>query len=126
GEYSDEYRNQEPPTERGLDWSLWDKAEEFWTLLAAGKDFIHVRTALNGLVDSAPGSEDNQGLGGRGPEKMAVLAKAWERWKDHPATGGPPFDKADLAPDGCLCLSYTDLNDKGNKLPDGAIKLLDM
>ncbi len=124
-EDSDEYRNMEPPVEKGLDWSLWEKAEEFWTLLNSGKDFEHVRTALAALTDSTPGSEANQGLGGRGPEKTAILARAWERWKDHPDGAGAPFEKTDLAPDGCLCLSYTDLDAKGNKLPDGAIALLD-
>ena len=122
-DYSDEYRNQNPPMEKGLDWSTWDRAEKFWNLLASGKDFMPVRTALGLLVDSTPDS-DNQGLGGRGPEKLAILAKAWERWRDYAA--GPIFDNSDLAPGGALCLSYSDLDDKGNKLPDGQIKLLDV
>lgn len=121
-EYSDVYRNQEPPTEKGLDWSLWDKADEFWTILASGLDFEPVRLALGKLVDSTPGNDENQGLGGRGPEKMAILARAWEIWKEHPPSGGKPFTKDDPA----LVLSYNNVDDEGVKLPNGQIKLLDV
>lgn len=121
---SDAYRNMEPPTEKELDWSLWQKASEFWTLLANGRDFMPVRTALSRLRDSDVNSEENQGLGGRWPEKLAVLAKAWERWKDCPA--GAPFDDDDLVDGGLLSLSYSDLDAKGNKLPDGEITLIDI
>ena len=124
GTDGDVYRNESPPTEKNLDWEHWDKATEFWTLLTGGKDFLLVRTALSRLVDSTESNEDNQGLGGRGPEKMAILAKAWELWRD--SVGGVTFTEDDLAPGGALCLSYSDLDDKGNKLPDGQIKLLDV
>lgn len=119
---ADEYRNMEPPTEKVLDWSLWDKAEEFWTLLPSGADFAIVRCAINQLADSTPGNEDNQGLGGRMPEKLAIIAKAWDAWKD----GYDTFTQADLADDGLLHLTYNDRDDKGNRLPDGQIKLVDM
>lgn len=122
---SDEYRNSSPPSEKLLNWDNWDKAEEFWTLLANGTDFGVVRTALAHLVDSAPDSDDNKGMGGRQGEKLAILAKAWEVWKDHPTSAGAPFDESDLAQDGRLCLYYSDLDDEGNRLPDGRIKLLD-
>lgn len=125
-EYSDEYRNESPPSEKGLDWSYWERAQDFWTCLAGARDFIPVRRALGLLVDSTPDKDDNQGLGGRLPEKLAIIAKAWERYKDHPASAGAAFDDDDLGPEGCLCLSYSDLDDKGNKLPDGQIKLLDV
>lgn len=126
-EDSDVYRNMEPaPCEDKLDWSLRDRAEQFWTLLAGGKDFIIVRQALALLVDSTPDSEENQGQGGRAPEKLAILAKAWERWKDHPTNAGPPFSADDLGPEGCLTLSYGDLDDKGDALPEGQVKLLDV
>lgn len=121
----DVYRNEEPPTEKNLDWSLWDKAEEFWTLLAQGRDFDIVRTALGRLVDSTPQDEKNQGLGGRGPEKLAILSKAWERWRDHSGAGAP-FDASDLAPGGGLDLSYVDVDDRGNPLPNGQVKLVDV
>jgi hypothetical protein len=122
----DVYRNEEPPSEKYLDWSLWDRAEEFWTLLAGGEDFVPVRTALGRLVESNVASENNQGQGGRGPEKLAILAKAWERWRDQVADVVSPFDDSDLEPGGDLCLNYSDLDDKGRKLSDGQIKLLDV
>lgn len=125
-DYSDEYRNESPPSERNLDWSYWDRAQDFWTCLAIARDFMPVRTALMNLIDSSLDNEDNQGLSGRAGEKLAILAKAWERFKDHPPTGGPPFDDADLEPDGLLSLSYSDLDDKGNKLPEKQIKLVDI
>ena len=125
-DYSDEYRNETPPSERGLDWSYWDRAQDFWTCLTGARDFMPVRKALGQLLDSSANSEENQGLGGRAHEKLAIIAKAWEHFKDHPPAGGPAFSDDDLAPDGVLCLSYSDLDDKGNQLPDGQIKLLDV
>lgn len=125
-EYSDVYRNESPPSEAGLDWLYWDRAQDFWTCFASSRDFIPVHTALGRLIDSEPGNEDNQGLGGRAGEKLAILAKAWERFKDHPVSAGSAFDEDDLGPEGCLCLSYSDLDDSGNKLPDGRVKLLDI
>lgn len=122
----DVYRNGDPPTEAQLDWSYQDRAEEFWVMLGSSKDFSSVRTALTRLVDSTTSGDNNQGLGGRGPEKLAILAKAWEAYKDHPDSAGAPFSNDDLAMDGALCLSYSDLDDKGNKLPNGEIKLLDV
>ena len=124
--YSDEYRNESPPSEKNLDWSYWDQALDFWTCLARERDFIPVRTALGHLVDSSADSESNQGLGGRLPEKLAILARAWGRFKDHPPAGGPPFDNEDLAPDGLLCLTYTSIDSRGNPLPNGRIDLVDV
>lgn len=125
-EDSDAYRNMEPPSEEGVDLSLLARAEDFWTLLAGGADFAHVRTALAGLANSTPGSTTNRGLGGTWPERLAVLAAAWGAWRDHPAGAGPPFDAGDLAPGGLLCLNYNDRDDRGNALPDGQIKLLEV
>lgn len=124
-EYGDVYRNDIPPSQKGLDWSYWNKAEAFWTLLASGRDFAPVRTAMARLVDSSTTDQINQGMGGRVPEKLAIVAKAWELWKDHPDSAGPPFTDDDLAPGGALCLAYSTLDDTGKKLPDGEIKLLD-
>lgn len=124
-DHSDEYRNSNPPSEKGLDWSLWDKAREFWANLAGDRLFEPVRRALNNLANSSPTNEKNIGLGGIMAEKLAILAAAWERWKEHPATGaGPPFIEEDLAPDGLLWLSYSDLDAKGNPLPAGQIRLI--
>ena len=122
----DLYRWGTPPEEKGLDWSYMDKAMEFWSRLAIDRSFMQVRIALGRLVESDANNEDNQGQGGRLPEKLAILAKAWELFREHPPEGGEPFSDADLEPDGLLCLSYNDLDDKGNKLPDGQIKLLDV
>lgn len=123
---ADQYRNMEPPTEKNLDWSLWEKAEEFWTLIHSGADFSIVRRAIHQLVDSTPGNEDNQGLGGRMPERLAIVAKAWDAWKEHPDTAGALFSQEDLAPNGALHLTYLDRDAKGNQLPDGQIVLVDM
>lgn len=127
-EYSDEYRNESPPSEKNLDWSYWDRAQKFWVRLAGARDFTPVRRALGLLTDSTPDSGDNQGLGGRGPEKMAILAKAWGRYKDHSDGGGviTTFDDDDLAPDGALCLTYTTTDSKGDPLPNGKIDLVDV
>jgi hypothetical protein len=133
---SDIYRNSNPPTEKLIDLGLWDRAVDFWTYLAQAKDFAPVRHALGLLVTSSMSSvkirdgevvdNENKGMGGRQDEKFAILAKAWEVWKDHPDSAGSPFAMEDLAPGGPLCLSYSDLDDKGDKLPDGQVKLLDI
>lgn len=121
---SDEYRNQTPPTEKVLDWEYYDRAEDFWVYFASSEEFSTVRTALNRLMDSESTNEDNLGLGGRLPEKLAIISAAWEHFKDFPATAGSPFTEEDLIDGGLLSLSYNDLDDKGKKLPDGKIKLL--
>ena len=123
----DFYRNESPPSERCLDWSLWGKAEDFWRLLANTEHawFMQVRLALARLKDSSVQDDVNFGMGGRLGEKLALLANSWGRWKDHPEGAGYPFDEEDLAEGGILYLNYSDLDDKGNKLPDGQVKLLD-
>jgi len=131
----DVYRNECPPSEKNLDWSYWDQAQDFWTCLASARDFMPVRKALALLADSTPSSDDNQGLGGRLPEKLAILAKAWEVYKDHLTSAGPAFTNEDLAPSGALCLSYSDLGPPkilngetigGKKLSDGEVRLIDV
>ena len=121
----DIYRNEEPPSEKNLDWSYWDRAVDFWSGLANSPEFVPVREALGRLVESSPSDPTNQGLGGRTGEKLAIVAKAWDAWKDASANAGPVFAMEDLEPDGLLCLSYSDLDSKGNKLPDGQVVLLD-
>ncbi len=122
-EYGDIYRNESPPSQKGLDWSLWDQAQGFWSGLAGDRAFLPVRTALGRLLDSEINKDDNQGLGGRAPEKLAILSRAWDVYKD---LGEAGWSNADLASGGALRLSYGDLDDRGNKLPDGQIKLLDI
>lgn len=120
----DVYRNESPPSEKNLDWAFWQQAMDFWTLLATGKDFIPVRVALGRLIESKPQKMENMGLGGRSDEKLAILAKAWDHWKTY-SGGESVFEDTDLAAGGLLCLSYTNVDDKGKTLPDGKIKLLD-
>ena len=129
-EDSDAYRNMNPPTEKGIDFGLWDKQGEFWDLLANSEEldpngFVAVQTALGLLVTSKPDNEENQGLGGRGPEKLAILAEAWLRWKDHEGNG-PVFEDADLEPGGILCLNYVASDDQGRELPPGQVKLVNI
>jgi hypothetical protein len=73
----DAYRNSNPPSEKQLSWQNWDKAEEFWTLIAArNKRLVPVYDALRALVD------ENAGGGSRRIEKLAVVAKAWRLFRD--------------------------------------------
>lgn len=122
----DVYRNETPPSEANLDWEPWERAQEFWVLLGSDKGFAPVRRALGLLLESAADNDENLGLGGRLPEKLAILARAWERFKDHVDASGPPFTDEDLGEDGCLFLNYTNLDEKGDKLPDGRIDLVDI
>ncbi len=122
----DTYRNENPPTEKGLDWSYWDKAFEFWGKFAKSEAFLPVRKALGRLMESSSTNDENIGMGGRLSEKLAIICKAWIVFKDHPESAGAPFTEEDLLDDGALSLSYTDIDDKGKKLPDGKVKLLDI
>jgi len=81
------YRSVRPPREKGLDWSLWDKAKEFWTELAKAGDEkkkvrgskLHeaVKSGLTGLTD--PNDPDSNAA--RLSEKLIVLAKAWDLFR---------------------------------------------
>jgi hypothetical protein len=135
----DAYRNGFPPSEtvtdaegkHVLDWSLWDKARDFWVEFAGSQEFLPVRTALTMLMVSTPDSEENQGMGGKAPEKLAIISKAWERYKDHPSNAGPAFDAEDLVDGGILDLAYSNTGppDKDgftHILPDGRITLIDL
>lgn len=134
----DAYRDppEGAPCEKGLDWSLFDKALDFWTRLASDKGFLPVRTKLSRLTVTTTGNEDNKGLGGRIPEKLAVIVKAWDAFKDYDSTSRfPPFSEEDLEePDGVLCLAYSTVGPprilngetiNGEKLPEGQIRLVD-
>lgn len=130
-EYADKYRNEAPPSEKNLDWGYWEQARQFWNLLARGSLFSRVRIALNNLMESTPLDEDNEGLGGLLREKLAIIANAWHRYKDSDQWSWEdgedvPFVDEDLQPNGCLCLSYTNMDDKGQELPEGKKKLVDI
>ena len=97
----EQYRTGTPRTEKPLDWSLWEKAKTFWTLMsqAGGKDEKTgkstpesaerkaVRVALKKLDDP------DSGTGARLAEKLVVLAKAWERF-----AANKPFTAEQLVP----------------------------
>ncbi len=122
----DVYRNESPPSERGLDWSRWERARQFWTRLSGDTSFTPVRHALGRLLDSTPADEVNQGLGGRADEKLAILSAAWEVYRDHPDSAGPPFSMDDLKDGNALSLSYNDRDANGDPLPDGKVTLADI
>lgn len=77
----DEYWNADPPREMKsknqelMDWSTWDKAEEFWTLFAQGSkgnpDFKHLYAILTDLTNSENGTLI---------EKLSVIISAWNQW----------------------------------------------
>jgi hypothetical protein len=122
----DFYRNEFPPSEKCLDWSMWDKALDFWELIAKDNSFMQVRRALSLLIDSSPTNDGNLGLGGRLNEKLAILSNAWDRWKSHPDGAPDPFEESDLAEGGILFLNYIDVDSNGNQLPDGMVELVDL
>jgi hypothetical protein len=61
-------------TEKKLNWSMWDKAESFWTRLVdfSDEEFEVVRTAINRLADT-----ENARAGSR-DEVLATVVKAWK------------------------------------------------
>lgn len=71
------------PSEAQIDWSLWDKAQEFWVKLAAGdKSFAQ-------LVEQM--LELRQRAGGGRNERIALLVQAWNLYAD-----GKKFTPASL------------------------------
>lgn len=73
------------PNESLLDWSQWDKACEFFVMLAAGHKVMEpIRSALGELFQG-------KGCGGSSEERQALIAKAWACYSD---TG--EVDGADL------------------------------
>lgn len=69
---SDEYASQKSPSEEHLTFSLWDKACDFWTLLAGdAKELGAVRKVLAAMLEEGGGSV---------AERCALLVKAWSLW----------------------------------------------
>lgn len=86
---ADGYRSADPPNEKALDLSRWEKATDFWALLiGTAKELGPVRAALAALVDP-----DNPGSG-RSIEKFIVIAKAWEAY----VKGGGKISQKEVAP----------------------------
>lgn len=72
----DVYRNMANPSEKKLDWGLWEKASDFWALLGENPDFQEVRHALAALY-----GENGDGVVSDA-EKVALLTKAWHLFRD--------------------------------------------
>ncbi len=90
------YRNGDPMQEsgrKGIDWSKWEAAKEFWIKLSSSPHFANVRTVKRPLVGtkgikykdwagkifSGTPSED-----GSFASKLAVISKAWGIFKTKP------------------------------------------
>ena len=82
---SDLEKYRETKDESVLDWSLWDKATDFWTHLSEGDEegFKRVRRAVKYLS-----SEDGDG-GGPTEHKIALIVRAWLLY----SAGTPMTDK---------------------------------
>lgn len=73
----DQYRLADPPSEDKLAHDNFDKASEFWTLLAGGaKELSAIRTTLGDIINSSGDGEDETGDASLG-EKTALVVKAW-------------------------------------------------
>lgn len=68
----EKYHASNSPSEKHLDFAMFDKASEFWLFLADGSpEFKPLRDAIAGLANPVTGT------GGTMAEKVAVLIKAW-------------------------------------------------
>ena len=69
------YLDVDCPTEDLLDWSMFSKACDYWTMLAArATEFDPVREAVGNLLDSEGGSFTQ--------ERIAILVKAWWQFSE--------------------------------------------
>lgn len=85
------YRNGDPRTEAGLDFSRWDRACELWRLVVDNHDSVReVRYALNEVAVD-PQTND---VCSTKREKLSVFAKAWQRFSI-----GLPLDRGTCMPD---------------------------
>lgn len=82
------YMKGKPPSEKQADFSRWEKAEEFWTLLVGDSPgFEPVRVALARLANTDTGRKPTP------DEKIIVLCKAWKAF-----VAGEEFKPAALKP----------------------------
>lgn len=73
----EEYHMAQHKDEKLMVFDLWEKACEFWTLMAKGSErMMEVRYALGQLGDAELGTS------GSIREKLAVLANAWQEFRD--------------------------------------------
>lgn len=75
---------REKPSDKPLDWSLFDKAHDFWTELVGGEAFECVRDYLNDLCN-----EDDPMHGAF--ERKTVIVKAWNLYR-----AGDPITRDNL------------------------------
>lgn len=68
----EEYRNMDHPSERKVNWSMWDKAQEFWVLLCSNHPDVYAIRRKIGALANADGTG-----GGRMSEKIATIVKGW-------------------------------------------------
>lgn len=84
------YLSTSPHDESALDWSEWDKAEEFWSMLAGqAREFKAVSRVLGNLHNSPADDESDESPDGppSRDETMAVIVKAWRLFSgDSPIT----------------------------------------
>jgi hypothetical protein len=89
-EKAEEYLASYPRTEKKLDLGLWDKAADFVSELAKGKDGMLTEAieVLMALVDP----DSTEMMQGRNIEKLAVLSAAWIAWRDKNEVGPEDVD----------------------------------
>lgn len=69
------YSDVAEPGESLLNFSRWEQACDFWTMIAAGdKQMDPIREALGKVL------EGHESQGGTPDERVALLAKAWNAW----------------------------------------------
>lgn len=69
------YINNVPRNENVLDWVYWDKAKEFWTLVAKNSATLEpVYQAVRSLIDPSTGKPPSK------QERVAIFIKAWDRF----------------------------------------------
>lgn len=99
----EEYYMAQYRDEKLMDFSLWEKACEFWTLMAKGSErLMEVRHAVAGL------SDPETGAGASIKQKMAIIANAWVEFSGNHGRE----DSVDPTKEGCQ-LVLSDPNDFG-------------
>lgn len=76
GSDPEKYMGKEEPNEKGLDWSKWDIACQFWEDFKTDA-FDPLRKAIAGLQD------EESGVAGRLTEKDYLVIKAWELYLEN-------------------------------------------
>jgi hypothetical protein len=79
-------------SDRHLDTSLWDKAEEFWAMFGRGDATLRAAYEEIGAM-----ADPQSGVGGSTSAKVCVLLNAWDRWLSGrpitPAAVRPKFER---------------------------------